>query len=90
MKTSENIESLIQIGKSRAEFNGDSRAKRNGSELDGSMFDNSEVDDGELGDSEVKKKVQKSSKSKNLSKYKKTIGSDFFTLRARLVFTKLR
>ena len=29
-------------------------------------------------------------KSKNLSKFKKTVGSNFLTLRARLAFTKLR
>ena len=63
-----------------------SKAGRDKSEIDGG-----EVDVNEIKEDEVKMKVQKTSKSKNLSKSKKTVGfSDFFTLRAKLAFTKLR
>ena len=51
-------------------------------------MDNNEIDGGEVGDDKVEKKGQKT--SKYLSKFKKTVGSDFFTPRARLAFTKLR
>ena len=62
-----------------------SRARRDRSEIN-----SNEVDSGEFEDDEVGKKVQKTSKSKNLSK-SKTVGSlDFLTPRAKLVFTKLR
>ena len=47
-------------------------------------------DESEVEDDEVGKKVQKTSKSKKSSKSKETLGSDFFTLGAKLVFTKLR
>ena len=59
-------------------------------ECDRSEFDRDEIDSGEISDNKVGKKVQKMFKSKNLSKSKKTIGSDFFTLEARLIFTNLR
>ena len=53
---------------------------------DGSEIDSSEVDGGK-----VRKKVQKTSNSKNLFKSKKMVGSsNFFTLGAKLAFTKLR
>ena len=69
----------------------DSRAGRVGSEIDdGKKIDGSEVDDGEIGDNEVGKKVQKTSKSKNLSKSKKMVGTDFLTPGAKLMFTKVR
>ena len=68
----------------------DSRARRNGSKLDGSQIDDNEVSGGKVND-EVGNKDQKTSKSKKLSKYKKTVGSsDFLTPRARLAFNKLR
>ena len=63
----------------------DSRAGRAQSKFDGSGMDNVEVDGGEVEVDEFEKKVQKSSKSK------KTVRStDFFTLGAKLAFTKLR
>ena len=52
--------------------------------------DDGEVDGNEVGDNKVRKRVQKLSKFKNLSKSKKIVGSDFFTLGARLAFTKLK
>ena len=59
---------------------GDSRAGRGWSEIDRSGIDNIEVDGGEVEVDEVGKKVQKLSKSKNLSKSKKTVRSlDFLT-----------
>ena len=58
---------------------------------DGNEIDSSEVDSGKIEDDKVGKKVQKTSKSKNLSKSKKTVGSsDFFTPKAKLAFTKLK
>ena len=67
----------------------DSKAGRDKGELDGSGMDNVEVDGNEVGNNEVGKKDQKEI-SKNLSKSKKTVRSDFLTPGARLVFTKLR
>ena len=64
---------------------GDSRAGRDRSEL---VRD--DINSNEVGNNEVEKKVQKTFKSKKLSKFKKMVGSDFFTPGARLVFTKLR
>ena len=69
---------------------GGSRARRDGSELDGNKINGDEIDSGEVGDDKVGKKVQKLSKSKNLFKFKKTVGSNFFIPGARLAFTKLR
>ena len=85
MKTSESTESLTRPGKGGVGVSGDSRATRDGSEIDGS-----EIDSGEGRDDEVGKKAQKLSKSKNLSKSKKTVGLDFLTLGANLAFNKLR
>ena len=57
----------------------------------GSKIDSDEVDGGEVEVDKVGKKVQKKTKSKNLSKSKKTIGSsDFLILGAKLAFTKFR
>ena len=73
----------------------DSRAGRDGSKLDENEFNDGKVDGGKVGDNKVGKKIQKTSKSKNLfksknlSKSKKTVGLDFFTSRARLAFNKL-
>ena len=58
--------------------------------MDGSELNGSEIDGGEVGDDEVGKKVQKLSKSKNLSKSKKMVRSDFLTPKAKLAFTELR
>ena len=68
----------------------DNKDEHNGSELNRSGIDNVEVDGGEVRDNEIEKKCQKTSKSKNLSKSKKTVRSDFLTAGARLAFTKLR
>ena len=69
-----------------------SRAGRGGSKLDRRKIDDNEFDgnevDNEVND-EVETTVQKSSKSKNLSKSKKT-ESGFLTSGARKAFTKLR
>ena len=64
---------------------GDSRARRDRSELD-----RDEINSGEVGDDKVRKKVQNLSKSKKSSKFKKTIGLNFLTFGARLAFTELR
>ena len=75
---------------------GDSKTRRNGSEIDGGEFNGSEVNgdeinSGKFGDDEIGKKVLKISKSKSLFKSKKTIrSSDFLILGAKLAFTKLR
>ena len=69
---------------------GDSKAGRSRSEINGSGMDDVEVEV-EVKVDEVGKKVRKLSKSKNLSKSKKTIrSSDFLTPGAKLTFTKLR
>ena len=65
--------------KGRDGFGGGSRARRGRSEID-----DVEVDGGEVEVDEVGKKAR------NLSKSKKTVGSDFFTPGAKLAFTKLR
>ena len=80
LKISGSTESSTQPGKGGARVDGDSKAGR----------DWNEVDCGEGRDNEVRKKVQKSSKSRNLSKSKKTVGSDFLTPGAKLAFFKLR
>ena len=83
----------IELAKSkndRVGVGGDSRVGRNGSEIDESRMNNVEVDGGEVRDNKVRKKGRKTFKSKNLSKFKKTVESDVFTPGARLAFTKLR
>ena len=71
--------------KGRDGIGGDSKAGRGGSKIDDVEIDGSEVEVDEVG-----KKARKTSKSKNLSKSQKTVGSDFFTPGAKLAFTKLR
>ena len=61
--------------KGRVEVGGDFRAKRDGSklnknEINGGEVDGGEIDSNEIGDDEDEKKVQKTSKSKNLFKSK--------------------
>ena len=96
LKTLKSTESLTKPKKGRVEIDVDNRAGYNESELDESEIDNGEVDSNKVGDNKISKKGQKTSKSKNLfksknlSKSKKMVKSDFFTLRARLAFTKLR
>ena len=58
---------------------GGSRAGRGGSEMDDVEVDGSEVEVDEVG-----------KKARNLSKSKKTVGSDFLTPGVKLAFTKLR
>ena len=83
IKSAKPRKGIVRVGNSR-------RARRNGSELDRNKIDNGEIDGSEIRDNEVGKRVQKLFKSKNFSKSKKTVGLDFFTLGARLAFTKLR
>ena len=66
-----------------------SRAGRSESEINGNGIDDVEIHSGEIKVDEVEKKGRKMSKSKNLSKSKKTVGSDFFTIGAKLAFIKL-
>ena len=81
------IGSKIWPGEGGVEVGGGSRAGRNGNK---SRIDDGKVDDSKVRDDKVEKKVQKLFKSKNLSRSKKMIGSDFLTPRAKLAFTKLR
>ena len=90
LKTSGSTESKIRPGEGKVKVGG-GKAGSERSELDGSKLDDSEVDGNEVEIDEIRKKVQKTSKSKNLSKFKKTLGSsDFFTFGAKLAFTELR
>ena len=94
LKISESTESTTQPEKGVIGISDDSRARRNRNKLDGSELDRSEINNSEFDggkvDDEIGKKGQKKSKSKKLSKSKKTLRSDFLTLGAKLVFTKLR
>ena len=74
---------LVKPKKGGVGVNG--RVEHNKSEIDGG-----EIDGGKVKNDQIGKKGQKTFKSKNLSKSKQTVGLDFFTLRARLAFTKLR
>ena len=78
---------LAKPGKDVVGVGGSSKTGRNGSR---SRIDDSEVDGDKIEDDEIRKKVQKLSKSKNLSKSKKMVRSDFFTPKAKLAFIKLR
>ena len=77
----------VEPRKGRDGVGGDSRTGRNG--IDGSGMDDVEVDGGEVEVDEFGKKSRKTSKSKKSSK-SKTVGSDFFTPKAKLAFTELR
>ena len=79
LKTLRTTESKTQPGEGGVGVSGESRAGHSRSEID-----DVEVGGGEVEDDEVGKKVQKSSKSKNLSRL------DFLTLGARLTFIELR
>ena len=68
LKISESTESSIQFEQSVVKVGGDSKAGRDRTKLDGSKFNDDEVDGGEDKVDEVGKKVQETSKSKNLSK----------------------
>ena len=80
--------------KGRVGVGGDSRVGHGGSKLDERRIDDDEVDGNEVDDEvddEGGTKVQKLSKSKNLSKSKKTVrSSDFLTSGAKQAFTELR
>ena len=86
-KTSKSTESKTRPGEGGVRDGGNNRAKRDRSR---SRIDDGEVNGNEFEDNEIGKKVQKSSKSKNLSKSKKIVRSDFFIPGAKLLFTKLR
>ena len=91
LKNLKSTKSKTWPGEGGGGVGGDSRAECSGSEIDGSGMDEIEVDGGEIKVDEVGKKVQKLSKSKNLSKSKKTVrSSEFLTLGAKLAFTELR
>ena len=79
-----------KLRKSKDGVGGDSGAGRDRSENDGGEVDDDEVDGGEIRCDEFGKKGRKTSKSKNLSKFKKTVETGFFTPRAKLAFTKFR
>ena len=99
LKTSGSTEFKTRPGEGGVGIRG-SRAGRGGSKLDGSELDGNEVDCNEVDGNEVDgnevegnkvgKKVQNLPKSKNLSKSKKMVEWDFYTLGAKLTFTKLR
>ena len=76
---------LAEPKKSGVKVGGNNKAKRDKSEID-----EGEVDGGKVEDNEVEKKVQKTSKFKNLSKSKTVGSSDFLIPRAKLAFTQLR
>ena len=91
LKTSKGTESKTRSGESGVRVGGDNKVECGKSEIDKSEIDDVEDDGGKVEVDEVGKKVQKSFKSKNLSKFKKTVRSlDFLTLGAKLAFTKLR
>ena len=79
---------MTRPGKGGVRVGGDSKARHNRNELNRDEGDDNEVGDGEVEDDKVGMKGQKISKSKNLSKSKKT-ELDFFTSRAKMTFTKL-
>ena len=82
LKTSESIESLTRPEKGGVGFDGDSKTRRDNSKLDESGIGDNKVDN------EIRKKGWNLTKSKNLSKSKKTeLG--FLTSGARRVFTEL-
>ena len=80
--------------KSRVGVGGDSRAGHGRSKLDERRIDDDEIDGNEVDDEvddEGGTKVQKLSKSKNLSKSEQTVrSSDFLTPGAKQAFTELR
>ena len=76
---------LVKLRKGIVGVGGNSKAGRDGK----CELSSSEVDGIEVENNEVKKNGQKTSKSKNLSKFKKT-KSDFLIFRIKMTFTKLR
>ena len=91
LKTLERIESAIQPEEGIIRAGGNSKAGHDRSKRNESELDSDEVDGVKVEDDKVGKKVQKTSRSKNLSKSKKTVeSSNFFIPRANLAFIKLR
>ena len=103
MKILGSIESTIRIRKGGVKIGDDNRVGRDDKCEFSNKINNSEISDNKVEDNEIGKKDQKIFKSKNLtksknstkfqklSKSKKTVESlDFFILRARLAFIKLR
>ena len=87
MKTSKSSEFATQSVKGGVEVGDSSKAGRDRRELDKNKVHSGKVGGG---DGKIGKRVQKSSKSKNLSKSKKTVRSDFLTPGTKLAFTELR
>ena len=90
LKTLRSTDYITQHDKGRVEVDSISRARCDRSKLDKNKIDGNEVDGSEVKDNEVGEKVQKLSKSKNLSKFKKTVRSDFFISGVKLAFIKLK
>ena len=89
LKTSSN--KLAEPRKDGVRVGKDSRAGHTGSKIDDRRkIDGGEVDGNEVEDDKVEKKVKKTSKSKNLFKSKKTVGTDFLTLGVKLAFIELK
>ena len=80
----------VEPRKGGVRVGGDNKAGYDENELDKSGMDNVEVDDSKVGDNEFRKKGQKTFKSKNLSKSKKTIGLDILIPKTRLTFIELK
>ena len=89
LKILKSSDSKTRTGKVGVGVSG-SKTKRARSKLDGSKLNGNEVNGNEVESDEIGKKAQKRYKSQNLSKSKKTVGSDFFTPGAKLAFTKLK
>ena len=79
---------LAELRKDVVGVVGDSKTRCNRDEFNRNMINDAKVNGGKVRDDEVEKKSQKT--LKNLSKSKKTGGSDFLIFGARLAFTKLR
>ena len=65
LKTSRSTKSIIRLGENVVRVGGDSRTRCDKSKLEKSEINDGEIDDNEV-DDEVRKKGQKTSKSKNL------------------------
>ena len=94
MKVSRSTKSITQIKEDGVKVGDDSKAeyddkcKFGSGEIGGNKIDGVEIGDDKVVD---QKDYQKISLFKKSSKFKKTVeSSNFLTLRARLVFTKLR
>ena len=82
---------MTQLREGVVIIGGNSKAGGDKRNPDRSKLDGDDIDCNEVEDDEVGKRVQKTSKSKNPSKSKKTIkSSNFFISGAKLAFTELR